>query len=57
MTYKLIAQFRDDDHAWPVTIWSHYETIQDAQRAGYEFIKKYSGGFPRIDFFRIEPNG
>lgn len=51
--YKLVAQFRDNDHAWPVVIGSDYETIKDAAAAGYRIIRQYDGGFPHVDWFRI----
>lgn len=52
--YRLIAQFRNDDHAWPVVIGSHYATAKDAEAAGYRIVRQYDGGFPHIDWFRIE---
>lgn len=53
MEYKLVAQFQDDDRSWPVTIYSHYETFRDAEKAGYDIVKKYDGNFPRIEYFQV----
>ena len=51
--YKLVAYFRDDFHEWPVTIWSHYKTFSEAEKAGYSIVKKYDGFFPRVSYFKV----
>lgn len=56
MKYKLVAYMQDDDHTWPVTVWSHYETAAEAEKAGYAFVKRYDGGIPRCMCFQIFKN-
>lgn len=41
--YTLIAYFWNEDRQWPVTIWRHYSTREEAENRAHRLFDQFGG--------------